>query len=94
MSYNSILEAIKSNAEREPDKLCVGDKKNKVTYGRFWKMLNIGAAYLKNSGVEKGDVVVLKGAQKVEYLFAVFSIQLMGAVACPLEKSVKEDRIL
>ena len=94
MSYNSILEAIKSNAEREPDKLCVGDKKNKVTYGQFWKMLNIGAAYLMNNGVEKGDVVVLKGAQKVEYLFAVFSIQLMGAVACPLEKSVKEDRIL
>ena len=36
----------------------------------------------------------LKGAQKVEYLFAMFSIQLLGAVACPLEKAVKEDRIL
>ena len=39
-------------------------------------------------------LVVLKGAQKVEYLFAMFSIQLLGAVACPLEKAVKEDRIL
>ena len=44
--------------------------------------------------MKKGDVVVLKGAQKVEYLFAMFSIQLLGAVACPLEKAVKEDRIL
>jgi len=49
---------------------------------------------LEENGVKKGDVVVLKGAQKVEYLFAMFSIQLLGAVACPLEKAVKEDRIL
>ena len=57
-------------------------------------MINKGASFLEENGVKKGDVVVLKGAQKVEYLFAMFSIQLLGAVACPLEKAVKEDRIL
>ena len=94
MSYNSILEAIKTNSEINPGKLCVGDKKNKETYGQFWKMINKGAAYLEKNGVKKGDVVVLRGAQKVEYLFSIFSIQLLGAIACPLEKAVKEDRIL
>ena len=94
MSYNSILEAIKTNSEINPGKLCVGDKKNKATYGQFWKMINKGAAYLEKNGVKKGDVVVLRGAQKVEYLFSIFSIQLLGAIACPLEKAVKEDRIL
>lgn len=92
--FSSILEALKTYAELTPDKLCVCDKRNKVTYKQFWNMLRSGAAYLKNSGVKKGDVVVFKGAQKVEYLFEVFSIQLLGAVACPLEKAVKEDRIL
>ena len=47
MSYNSILEAIKTNSEINPGKLCVGDKKNKATYGQFWKMINKGAAYLE-----------------------------------------------
>ena len=94
MSYSSILEAIKSASEITPDKICLGDKKNKVTYKQFWKMINKGASFLEENGVKKGDVVVLKGAQKVEYLFAMFSIQLLGAVACPLEKAVKEDRIL
>lgn len=94
MSYNSVLEAIKNYAEITPNNLCVGDKKNKATYKQFWQMINMGAAYLKNSGVKKGDVVVLRGAQKIDYIFAMFSIQRLGAIACPLEKSVKEDRIL
>ncbi|MFR4319055.1 MAG: hypothetical protein ACLT2Z_06485 [Eubacterium sp.] len=36
-------------------------------------MLNIGAAYLKNSGVEKGDVVVLKGAQSRIFICSFFN---------------------
>lgn len=93
-NYTSILEAIKTYAELTPDKLCVCDKRNSTTYKQFWNMLRRGATYLRNSGVKKGDVVVFKGAQKVEYLFAVFATQLLGAVACPLERAVKEDRIL
>ena len=70
MSYNSILEAIKTNSEINPGKLCVGDKKNKATYGQFWKMINKGAAYLEKNGVKKGDVVkavvvrTVKGARR------------------------------
>lgn len=94
MSYNSILEAIKDFAQSTPDKLCIGDKKNKATYSQLWKMITFGANYLKENGVKKGDIVVLKGMQKMDYLFAMFSIQRLGAVACPLEKAVKEDRIL
>jgi long-chain acyl-CoA synthetase len=88
--YQSILEALKNYSETTPDKLCVCDKKNKITYKQFWQMLNKGAAYLEENGVKKGNVVVFRGAQKVEFSFALFSIQLLGAVACPLEKAVKE----
>ena len=57
MSYSSILEAIKSASEVTPDKICLGDKKNKVTYKQFWKMINKGASFLEENGVKKGDVV-------------------------------------
>ena len=54
MSYSSILEAIKSASEITPDKICLGDKKNKVTYKQFWKMINKGASFLEENGVKKG----------------------------------------
>ena len=41
---SSIVEALKINAEKTPDKLCVGDKKNQVTYKEFWNMVKKAAS--------------------------------------------------
>lgn len=90
----SIVEALKVNAEKTPDKLCVGDKKNKVTYGEFWKMVEKAATFLRTKGVKKGDMVVIRGAQKVEFVLGVFAVQLAGGAVCPLEKAIKDDRIM
>ena len=90
----SILEAIKIHAKETPDKLCAGDKKKSATYSEFWDMIQRAATYLKNSGVRKDSIVVIRGVQKVEYLVAALGIQLAGAAYLPLEKAVKDDRIL
>lgn len=91
---SSIVEALKINAEKTPDKLCVGDKKNQVTYKEFWNMVKRAAVYLQEKGVQKGDMVVIRGAQKVEFLLGVFGVQLAGGAVCPLEKAIKDDRIM
>lgn len=91
---SSIVEALKINAEKTPDKLCVGDKKNQVTYKEFWNMVKKAVVYLQEKGVQKGDMVVIRGAQKVEFLLGVFGVQLAGGAVCPLEKAIKDDRIM
>ena len=91
---SSIVEALKINAEKTPDKLCVGDKKNQVTYKEFWNMVKKASVYLQEKGVQKGDMVVIRGAQKVEFLLGVFGVQLAGGAVCPLEKAIKDDRIM
>lgn len=90
----SIVEALKVNAELIPDKLCIGDKKKKATYAEFWTIVRKAATYLKSQGVKKGDIVVVRGVQKVEFVAGVLAIHLAGASACPLEKAIKDDRIL
>lgn len=93
-NVNSIVEALKINAQNTPDKLCVGDKRKQATYSEFWTMVRKAATYAKANGVKKGDIVVLRGVQKVEFTLAVFAIQLAGGAVCPLEKAIKDDRIL
>lgn len=90
----SIVEALKVNAELIPDKLCIGDKKKKATYAEFWTIVRKAATYLRSQGVKKGDIVVVRGVQKVEFVAGVLAIHLAGASACPLEKAIKDDRIL
>ena len=89
----TILEAIRLHANETPDKLCVGDKNGSYTYGQFWKLLCNAAVFLKEKGIGNGDIVVIRGAQKVEFMVAMFASQLAGAAAAPLEKAVKDDRI-
>lgn len=93
-SVTSIIEALKLNAQKTPDKLCVGDKKNHATYGEFWTMVERAATWLREKGVKKGDMVVIRGAQKVEFVLGVFAVQLVGGAVCPLEKAIKDDRIM
>lgn len=90
----SILEAIEKSASQFPDRLAVGDKKKHVNYKEFWDMIRRAATYLRAEGVEPGSIVVLRSAQKVEYLVGFLATQLAGAVACPLEKAIKDERIL
>lgn len=90
----SIIEALKINSEKHPDRLCVGDKKKQVTYGEIWNMVEKAATFLHEKGVNKGDMVVIRGAQKVEFLLGVLAVQLAGGSVCPLEKAIKDDRIL
>lgn len=93
-SVLSIVEAVKVNAELTPDKLAVGDKKNKATYAEFWTMIQKAATFFKANGVKKGDMVVVRGAQKLEFVVGILGIHLAGGAVCPTEKAIKDDRIL
>ena len=59
----SILEAIKIHAKETPDKLCAGDKKKSATYSEFWDMIQRAATYLKNNGVRKDSIVVIRSSE-------------------------------
>lgn len=90
----SVVEALSLNAKNVPDKIALGDKKNHVTYSELWEMIRKGSAFLKEKGVKKDDIVVIKGANKIEFMIGVFSVHLAGGAVCPTEKAIKDDRIL
>lgn len=92
--YCSILHTIKAHAENTPGKLCAGDKKRQVTYREFWLMLQRAASFLRRSGIGSGTVVSIRACQKLEYLVALLGVQLAGGIACPLEKAIKDLRII
>ncbi len=89
----SIVEAIYRHSLETPDKLCLSDGKDEVTYAQYYKRIVTAAAALNNLGVKKGDKVVIVMTQTVSALAAVHAVQRIGAVIVPLEKNVKEDRI-
>ena len=92
LKAKSILELIQRHAKQFPDKLCIADRKQAITYGGLLHKICAVARYLTDQGVEKGNVVGLRSAQSVQFAACFFGIQWIGAVVCPLEKSASPKR--
>lgn len=94
MDNKTVLQSIRSFAMDTPDKIAIVDTKIELTYSDFWKKICGVAEYLKSIGTAKGEYILLKNTQNVEYIAMCHGIQLVGAICVPLEKSVNEGRIL
>ena len=90
----SIVEAVALHAQKEPEKFCIADGLNEWTYREYWEYISGYAKHLRNSGIKKGDCVVVRNSQDGNTLAAGMAIQLLGAVFVPLEKDVADSRIL
>lgn len=90
---NSIVEAVATYAKEQPDKFCLADGKNELTYREYWEHIAGYALYLKECGVKRGDRVVVRNSQNIEFVTAGLAIQLLGAIFVPIEKQVAEQRI-
>ena len=89
--YQTIVEAVLAHASQKPDKLAVGFKKNRITYGALKHQMEAFAVRLKdNYGIQKGDIVMLSAVSKPDYVVAWLAIQYLGAVSVPLDKRRKK----
>ncbi len=61
------------------------------TYAELWSASRRVAGFLKDSGVAKGDRVLLWGDNRPEWVAAFFGTLLLGAVAVPIDAQSTED---
>jgi Acyl-CoA synthetases (AMP-forming)/AMP-acid ligases II len=93
MNFNSIVEAIRYHAAKNPGKLCLADGKGEVSYGAYYKRICGAAASLLERGIKPGDRVVAVASQTIDFLVLCHAVQMMGGLFVPLEKNVAEERI-
>lgn len=89
----SIVEAIFYHAQRQPDKLCLADDGESVTYSQYRDKILKAAGWLKEAGICPGDRVVAEACQTVQYLALQQALQLIGAVFVPVEHNCAAHKI-
>ncbi len=96
LHFSSLVEAVAYWAEQTPDKVCLieAETDRKLTYGEFWRRIRIFARRLSEYGLCKGDRVVVRVGPLLETFVAQFGIYLAGGVYCPVEKHMKELKML
>lgn len=91
--FQSIISALKHYSKTTPERQVVIDDESSITYKQLYSKVCFIADYLLKKGLKKGDCVIIKALQDKEYIAALHAIQMIGAIAVPLEKNVKEARV-
>lgn len=90
---DTILHYVRQYAETQPDVPALCELRKKVTYREYWDNIKRMALALRNTGVQKGDHVVLRCTQNIDYLTIFSAIQYIQALVVPVEKSASPERI-
>lgn len=90
----SIVEAVAFHAKNTPDSLCVADDYRSASYKEYFSFVYGYAVHLKEKGVKKGDKVIVRAMQSMEFTVCGLAVQLLGAVFVPLEKKSSKSRFV
>ena len=82
---NCWAEKIYLHALATPDKVAlVGE--SKLTYRQLWELSCGFANYLKNGGLQKGQVVICRALGRVEYVVVYVATLIAKGVFTPFDK--------
>ncbi len=91
--WKSIEESVFDNAEKTPDRIAVIADGKEITYAELVHCVKCYTQYLKEKGISKGDIVVIKSSQTIDYVIIYLSVHLAGGAVAALEKSVANEEI-
>lgn len=85
-----IFEYLRLHAKRAPDKAAIINYGRKISYKELDAASDAFAAYLIETGLQKGDRVGLFLGNCPQYIIAHFGIQKMGGIVCPCSPLFKK----
>ena len=80
---DSMAACVRRWAEQTPDRLCVADPDEAMTYGAFWQRVLEKAGALRLRGIGPGDRVLARTVQRGDFLALQFAVHLLGGVFIP-----------
>lgn len=80
----NVSELLARNARKMPNHEAIIDRGERITYGSFNHSVNQLAASLLQSGIKKGDKVILFMPNTKEFLYTYFAVLRIGAIIVPI----------
>ena len=92
MYKQTVLHYIQEYAQTQPDTLAVCELRKTVTYAEYWSNIRKTAHALQDMGIRKGDHVMIRCTQNIDYLTVFTALQYMQVLVVPIEKSTSAER--
>lgn len=89
----SVVEFVSEHAAQTPEKIAVISNGTQTTYKELFELVHGYCNYLHEMGIKKGDIVVTRATQNLDYVVLYLSVHLSGGVFAPLERNIPNDRL-
>lgn len=89
-----VVECVYDHALATPEKIAVICSGVETSYGQLFRLVRGYSCFLKNEGVKKGDIIVTKASQNLDYAVIYLGIHLCGGVVASLERNVADEGFL
>lgn len=85
------VDIIRQSAQRYADRTALVCSDATMSYAQFYEACLQTARRLSSEGICAGSVVPLRAVPTAEYLVRYFALHILGAVAVPLAKDIREE---
>ena len=93
MGVRTLVEALLDPADRRASRTALITPSRRVRYDELARIVASGAQRLRDHGVKRGDRVLLRVPNSVEFVGAYYSIHSAGAVAVPTDTDTSPARL-
>ncbi len=91
--FNNFYELIQTQARDRGKKVALFDGENKIRYADILYRTDKLAAYMADKGIGRGDKVALFLRNSPEFIYAIFAISKLGAIAVPINTFLKGEEL-
>ena len=88
MAGKIVADYLYQYAEEQPETIAVVAGKESASYRRLAGLTRGYASYLKEKGLLKGDIVVVKASQTLDFVVAYLAVHTAEGIVVPVEKNV------
>lgn len=91
--FKTLIAMLEFRAGHNSDVVAFTFQDQPCTYAEMWESINHFGSYLQQSGISRGDRVVLVLPNSAEFFGAFYGVQRMGGIAVPLFPGSGLERI-
>lgn len=86
--FSTIIEAVAYHAKARPDALAAVAQDEKLTYAQLYDLARGFAHMLRQSGLKRGQCVVMQAEQSLSFVVAHMGTHLAGGIFTPTERTL------
>ena len=91
--FSNLYEIITYQASTRRRKAALLVDNNKITYGDILEKVDKLAGFFRQKGIKEGDRVALFLRNSPEFIYTIFAVSKIGAIAVPINTFLKEDEL-